>query len=77
MAANGFSGIKYIELYDNGDSVVINNDSTNLTFTGVAGQPVSLFESTNGTDWDTESDYATVTQVDVVSGNPLIVFEKD
>lgn len=74
LSASGFSGIKYIELYDNGDSVKINND-TDLIFTGVAGQPVGLNKSTANIGF-TPEDYEDITQIEVISGNPLIVFEK-
>jgi hypothetical protein len=76
MATYGLSGIKYIELYDNGDSVKINN-STDMIFTGTSGQPTAPYISTNNvTYWDHKNDYADITQVEIVSGNPLIVFEK-
>lgn len=75
LSENGFSGIKYIELYDSGDTVILNDDSANMTFTGVSGQPTALFDSTNYTQFSPE-DYEDITKVYVNSGNPLIVFEK-
>ncbi|MCC7573158.1 MAG: hypothetical protein KO464_07185 [Candidatus Methanofastidiosum sp.] len=75
LSLNNFSSIKYIEFYDDGDSVKINND-TDLVFTGTNGQPTTLDISSNNIYWDTETDYAGITQVEIVSGNPLIVFEK-
>jgi len=71
MSTYGLSSVKYIELYDNGDSVKINNDS-DLIFTGVSGQPTSVLVSSKGK----VIDYDDITQVDILSGNPLIVFEK-
>lgn len=75
LSTNGFSGIKYVELYDNNDSVKFNNDA-NLIYTGTAGQPVAPTVSSQNIAWDSLTDYEDITQVDIVSGNPLIVFEK-
>lgn len=71
MTAKSYAGVRNIELYDSGDSVKINDDST-LIFTGVTGQPTGLNLSSGGKSINPED----ITQIEVVSGNPLIVFEK-
>jgi len=73
MTAKGFSGVKYIELYDTGDSVKINNSKT---YTGVSGCPTGLCKATDGYTIFNPSDYSSITQIEIVSGNPLIVFKK-
>ncbi|OQB10548.1 MAG: hypothetical protein BWY21_00307 [Parcubacteria group bacterium ADurb.Bin216] len=65
-----FSGIQSIILYDNGDSVKINND-TDLIFTGKSGQPYAL-HSILSTEGIIAPDYEDITQFEVVSGNPII-----
>jgi hypothetical protein len=65
-----FSGIQSIILYDNGDSVKINND-TDLIFTGKSGQPYAL-HSILSTKGIIAPDYEDITQFEVVSGNPII-----
>jgi len=71
----GFSGVKYIELFDSGDTVKINND-TDMIFTGISGCPTPLYISTTQVKYWDKDDYEDITQVEIVSGNPLIVFEK-
>lgn len=70
-----YSGIRYIELFDAGDGVKLNNDD-NLVFTGIAGQPLEINVSTNRYMFGQDIDYDGITSIEIVSGNPLIVFEK-
>ncbi len=74
LTSCNFSAIKSIELFDDGDSIKIDNDA-NLIFTGSSSQPEHIFLSSAGVYWD-NSDYDGITQVEIISGNPLIVFEK-
>lgn len=69
------STIKHISLFDNGDSIKLNNDA-NFIFTGLSGQPTTPINSTTGYSFGVDIDYDDITQIEIVSGNPLIVFEK-
>lgn len=71
--SNIFSQLHHIILYDNGDSVKLNND-TNYIFTGISGAPTEITGLNSSQDEMINID--DINQVEIVSGNPIFIFEK-